>query len=161
MMKTLDLGFHTKDEAGLGKRLSNLYAYEFDIDGRHCGSMEGFLQALKFDNLEIQEELSKMSGYPAYKFGQEGNDWKETQTLYFQDKSYERSSKSFSMLIEKAYDCCFDQNKGFQDSLLESGVATLTHFIGKTDQRDTTLTVHEYLYHMYRIRSKAFVALDI
>jgi predicted NAD-dependent protein-ADP-ribosyltransferase YbiA (DUF1768 family) len=151
MTAILDLGSRN---GGLGKALSNFASYPFVMDGVQCGGIEGWLQSLKFEGLEEQEMIAVLVGYRAYKVGQVGNDWRDTQTLWWRGKAYPRLSREFHTLIERGYDACFDQNPIFRQSLFETGVDLLTHVIGHHDPTRTTLTEWEYIYNMYRLRAR-------
>ena len=50
-------------------KLSNFAGHRFELDGVVCNSMEGFLQAVKFSNPNIQEEVCKLVGFAAKKKG--------------------------------------------------------------------------------------------
>ena len=50
----MDIGSRNSYPAG---KLSNFTAFAFEIDGIKCASMEGFLQSLKFENKNSQEQL--------------------------------------------------------------------------------------------------------
>lgn len=152
MVDKLDLGWKN---GGLGRALSNFCAYSFVLDDVQCGSMEGWLQSLKFEAMDEQQVVAAMVGYQAYKIGQNGNDWRETQTLWWNGKSYPRMSKGYHALVERAYDACFDANPGFQNSLVQTGTNVLTHVIGSHDPRMSVLTEWEYIYNVYRLRAKA------
>lgn len=152
MTQKLDLGWRN---GGLGRALSNFCAYSFVLDGVQCGSMEGWLQSLKFDVQEEQEAVAALVGYQAYKIGQAGNNWRDTQTLWWKGKAYPRLSKPYHALVERAYDACFDASPQFQKSLVETGTMALTHVIGSHDPTMSVLTEWEYIYNVYRLRSKA------
>ena len=47
--------------------LSNFAPHPFEIDGVKCNSMEGFLQSLKFNSIEMQEYVCTLVGYTAKK----------------------------------------------------------------------------------------------
>lgn len=151
-MANLDLGWKN---GGLGKALSNLFPYPFELDNVKCGSFEGFLQCLKQEGLEEQTTIAALNGFLAYKVGQLGNDWKEKQLLYWKGIPHERLSKGYHMLVARAYDACFDQNAAFRTALVETGVDTLSHYIGRHDPTQSVLTEWEYLYNMYRLRARA------
>lgn len=150
-MNTIELQFRSKDE--VGRRLSNLYARPFEFAGRRYGSFEGFLQALKHEDVEAQELLAPLSGYEAFKVGQLGNGWQETQTLWLSDVPFARTSDEYQGLLVTAYDAQLEQNLDMVEALLATGNAILTHSIGKHDATKTTLTPSEYVSQMYRLRS--------
>ena len=68
--------------------LSNLYPHAFEIDGVRCASMEGFLQALKYQDDETQKEICALSGKEAKE--RSISDWQETQIVYWKGKSIKR-----------------------------------------------------------------------
>ena len=61
--------------------LSNFAAHRFEIDGVQCGSMEGFLQSLKFPDETVQREVCALIGKRAKFKGQKRKWWRE-QKLY-------------------------------------------------------------------------------
>ena len=81
--------------------LSNLFPYAFEIDGVKCASMEGFLQALKYEDDETQKEICALSGKEAKE--RSIVDWQKTQTVYWKGKSIKRQSQDFQTLIRRAY----------------------------------------------------------
>jgi len=151
-MEIIDLGYQ---RGGLGKRLSNLYPYPFVFDGVQCASFEGFIQSTKFEDIEAQEFMAGLTKYEAYKVGQMGNDWRKSQTLWWKGSPIPRFSPEYALLIELAYDACFDQNEDFRNALLETGNMVLIHSIGNHDPTMTTMTEREYIYNMYRLRARA------
>lgn len=71
--------------------LSNFAPHPFIIDGISCNSMEGFLQSLKFKNIDMQKYVCSLVGKSAKYKGKDKKWWK-TQTLYWQGKEYKRDS---------------------------------------------------------------------
>lgn len=71
--------------------LSNFAPHPFVIDGIECNSMEGFLQSLKFKNIDMQKYVCSLVGKSA-KFKGKKKKWWKTQTLYWQGKEYKRNS---------------------------------------------------------------------
>ena len=151
MKKILDLHYRSGNE--LAKSLSNLYPYTFMIDDYCISSMEGFLQSLKTNNIEEKKKMWAMHGIPCWKYGQKFNDWKEGQLLWWNNRPYMRESKQYDFLIQKAYDCWFE-NSDFQKRLKESLKYNITHSMGKTDKTDSVLTKDEYISNMERLRDK-------
>ena len=62
--------------------LSNFASHPFIIDGVQCNSMEGFLQSLKFDSLEMQHYVCTLVGKAA-KFKGKKKKWYKKQELYW------------------------------------------------------------------------------
>lgn len=132
--------------------LSNFAPHPFTIDGVECSSMEGFLQSLKFDNVEMQKYVCTLVGKAA-KFKGKKKKWYLTQTLYWQGVAYRRDSPQYQNLLDRAYDA-LSQNAGFAKALLATGSATLTHSIGKNKISETVLTSQEFCSRLTRLRSQ-------
>lgn len=132
--------------------LSNFAPHPFVIDGVECNSMEGFLQSLKFSNLEMQKEVCKLVGKAA-KFKGKKKKWWRTQTLYWQGVEIARSSEEYQVLLDRAFDA-LAQNSGFRAALLATGNSVLTHSIGKTKITETVLTRQEFCSRLTKIRER-------
>lgn len=132
--------------------LSNFSPHPFVIDGVECASMEGFLQSLKFKNPEMQKYVCTLVGKAAKFKGKKKKWWKE-QTLYWQGAKYERSSKEYQDLLDRAYEA-LAQNVGFRNALKASGNSTLTHSVGKSDPTKTILTKQEFCSRLEKLRLK-------
>ena len=139
---------------GLAHKLSNLCNYPFVLDGIHCESFEGFLQSLKFRDAVDASAVRKLYGTKCFFAGQKGNGWKISQVLWWNGVGYQRSSKEYANLLERAYDALFDQNEDFCDALFASRFYELRHDFGKCDMMDSVLTRTEYIYNLYRLRSR-------
>ena len=132
--------------------LSNFAPHSFILDGVECASMEGFLQALKFSNPDMQREVCKLVGKAA-KFKGKKKKWYRTQTLYWLGQELKRDSQAYQDLLDRAYNA-LGENVGFQKALLTTGNATLTHSIGKKKINETVLTVQEFTSRLYRLRDE-------
>ena len=130
--------------------LSNFSPHPFEIDGVKCNSMEGFLQSLKFESIEMQEYVCTLVGYAAKKKGAKKN-WKQTQTLYWKGVPIKRDSQEYQDLLDRAYTELYKNTK-FKAALEASGLAKLTHSIGKTKQTETVLTVKEFCSRLTKLR---------
>lgn len=132
--------------------LSNFAPHPFTIDGVKCNSMEGFLQSLKFSSIDMQIYVCSLVGKAA-KFKGKKKKWYRTQTLYWQGKEYKRDSEEYQQLLDRAFEA-LAVNIGFQNALLRTGNATLTHSIGKNDITKTVLTSQEFCSRLTRIREQ-------
>ena len=132
--------------------LSNFAPHPFTIDEVRCNSMEGFLQSLKFSSIDMQVYVCSLVGKAA-KFKGKKKKWWRTQTLYWQGKEYKRDSEEYQQLLDRAFEA-LAVNKGFQNALLRTGNATLTHSIGKNDITKTVLTSQEFCSRLTRIREE-------
>ena len=153
----INIRFGTKHAA-----LSNLTPRPFTFQGVECGSMEGFLQSLKFSGELIQRQVCLLSGHAARNAGQKAEDWRQNLVLYWKGKEYKRLSLEYQNLIADAYLALFTQNCFASEALKQTRNETLTHTIGHTDPRETVLTRGEFIMNLTRIRQDLiFADLDL
>lgn len=139
----IDVG---SDKKFPSRELSNFAPHEFDIDGIHCASMEGFLQSLKFPDPDKQKSICGLVGFYAKKAGTEQN-WQKHQILYWRGKRIVRRSKEYQTLLDRAYLAMLN-NKDFRIALRASGNATLIHTVGKMKEGETVLTIREFIHRL-------------
>lgn len=151
MKEKLDIKYKND---GLSSRLSNLYPYEFEFDGFNFKSIEGFLQSLKIPYKYIKEQAFNKYGYEAWFIGQEYNNWKNDQILYWVYEPIDRHSKEYNILIDRLYDTVFEQNKNYYNTIKESLNYNLDHSIGSIDPYETIMTKKEFLEQLNRLRNK-------
>ena len=132
--------------------LSNFSCHPFVIDEIKCNSMEGFLQSLKFSNPEVQKEVCTLIGLKA-KYRGKHKKWWRTQTLYWRDQEINRHSEEYQLLINKAYDCMFNQSINFRNALKAAKGVVFTHSMGKTDSHRTILTQQEFCSRLTKLRN--------
>lgn len=132
--------------------LSNFSPHPFEIDGVKCNSMEGFLQSLKFESLDMQEYVCSLVGYAAKKKGRNKN-WNQKQILYWRGVEYKRLSDEYQELLDRAYDE-LSKNTGFQNALLATNNSSITHSIGKNKENETVLTEREFCSRLIKIRNR-------
>lgn len=130
--------------------LSNFAAHPFVFRGVECNSMEGLLQSFKFQSPDMQIAVCKLVGKAA-KFKGKKKKWWKTQTLYWQGETIARDSIDYQMLLDEAY-IALAHNTSFQNALLATGNATLTHSIGKSNIKETVLTKSEFCSRLTRLR---------
>ena len=130
--------------------LSNFAPHPFVLDGVEIASMEGFLQSLKFKNIDMQKYVCTLVGKAA-KYKGKDKKWWQTQTLYWQGKKYKRDSKEYQLLLNRAYNALY-QNEGFKKALEASKPSILTHSIGKNDESKTVLTQSEFCGRLMKLR---------
>jgi predicted NAD-dependent protein-ADP-ribosyltransferase YbiA (DUF1768 family) len=133
--------------------LSNFAAHSFSVRGEKCASMEGFLQGLKFENVEMQRSVFLKVGYAAFEIGQTVN-WKASGLLYFKGQPIDRLSDHYQFLLDEAYDALFEQNEGFRKALLATGDAVLQHSNGRSKQSETVLTKTEFCSRLMKLRKQ-------
>ena len=95
--------------------LSNFAPHPFEIDGVKCNSMEGFLQSLKFESIDMQRYVCTLVGKAAKKKGR-GKNWQQKQELYWNGNNFSGSSplslrcvslEQNSCLVSTVSDCLF------------------------------------------------------
>lgn len=133
--------------------LSNFYPHPFMMDDVRCGSMEGFLQSLKYRSARKQKKICLLSGKKAKKKGNRKFLWKWTGKIHWKGQTYLRDSDEYRELIERAYDRLFE-NVDFQKALKDSSGKKLIHSLGKKDSSETILTEEEFISSLERLRKK-------
>lgn len=147
----MDVGGYT---TGIAGRLSNFTPRDFVLDGFDCACLEGALQAFKFDDPEMQRLVCMMPGKDAKAIGQTRNEvWQGSQTLWWQGKSYPRSSPEYQQLLDRLYEAAL-LSADFAEDLLATGEEVLTHSIGEHDSRKTVLTEQEFCSRLMALRLK-------
>ena len=131
--------------------LSNFSPHPFVLDGVECSSMEGFLQSLKFESVEMQKHVCALVGISAKRKGR-NKKWFKKQELYWQGKTYKRDSVEYQMLLNRAYSAMYKCSSSFRNALKASGSSNLTHSIGKTDSSKTVLTIKEFCSRLKTLR---------
>jgi predicted NAD-dependent protein-ADP-ribosyltransferase YbiA (DUF1768 family) len=134
-------------------KLSNFAGHRFVIDGVMCNSMEGFLQALKFSNPDMQEEVCTLVGFAAKKKGKDKN-WRRRQVLHWRGVEIKRDSQTYQDLLDRAYEAMASQSEGFRKALLASGTGLLTHSIGRRKKNETVLTTNEFCSRLMKLRER-------
>lgn len=132
--------------------LSNFAPHAFTLDGVECASMEGFVQALKFKNVDMQKEICTLVGLKAKRAGSKKN-WQRKQTLYWNGQEYKRDSKEYQELLDRAFEAKFYGNDKAKKTLLATQNANLTHKIGRTKASETVLTQKEFCSRLMNIRA--------
>ena len=134
--------------------LTNFAAYVFSVDDVDCASMEGFLQSLKKSDISEQADVCQLVGGKAKLWGvKHGNQWKETQTLWWKGVAYSREGEEYQELLDRAYQELF-KNPKFQEALRATGTEVLTHSIGNPDIKDTVLTEFELCSRLMNLRNE-------
>lgn len=135
-----------------GYMLSNFYPHEFEFDGVRCGSMEGFLQAIKTPDLKRQEMVCALSRREAKL--RSTDTWKKEQNVYWRGRVYNRHGNHFQFLLRRAYRAMLAQCPKFREALVATGHRRLCHTIGRSDPRDTILTESELTAILTELREQ-------
>lgn len=135
-------------------QLSNFMARRFVFDAIDCGSMEGLLQSLKFEDLAEQREVCRLAGLAAKRRGAGRTAaWQAVQTLWWRGEAMRRDSDMYQRFLDRAYYALVQQSAAFRAALLATGEATLTHVMGNKPAAVTILTEHEFCSRLQRIRT--------
>lgn len=145
--KAIDIWLNSPYPANV---LSNLYPNAFVIDGVKCCSMEGFLQSLKYADMNEQKAVCALSGKEAKNKSTEF--WKQSQRVFWAGKAISRESPEFMNLVLRAYSSLFSQNESFRDALLSTKGKVLLHSKGNQDPADTILTEKEFCGFLTALR---------
>jgi bacteriophage protein GP30.3 len=121
--------------------LSNLYPHKFEFDGMKCGSMEGFLQAIKTNDPNRQEMVCSLCGKKAKM--RSTDTWKKEQNVYWKGHTLNRHGNHFQFLIRRAFRAMATQSPDFRKALLATDNKKLYHTIGKDNPQETILTEQE------------------
>ncbi len=132
--------------------LSNLYDNAFRFDEVACGSMEGFLQSLKYKDVARQQEICRMSGKEAKRMSL--SDWQIDQIVWWRSKAVDRQSAEFQNLVQNAYQAMYEQNETFRNALAQTTGQKLYHSRGEQDPRKTILTEKEFCDTLTILRNK-------
>jgi predicted NAD-dependent protein-ADP-ribosyltransferase YbiA (DUF1768 family) len=146
-MKVIDIG---STEDYISKKLSNFSEFSFVIDDVYCASMEGFLQSLKFSEIEKQKQICLLFGKKA-KFKGKKKKWYIMQELYWKGEVIERESEKYQILLDKAFSALF-KNKEYSILLMKTKKYKIVHSIGKENPKETVLTVFEFCDRLDKLR---------
>lgn len=136
-----------------GGKLSNFTGFSFVFDGIEVASMEGFLQALKYENEDSQKITCSLVGFAAKKKGKGRNSyWQSKQTLWWRGVAYQRKSDAYQFLLNRAYNALYTQNESFRSALTAAGDAIFTHKIGNNDEKQTVLTEREFCRRLQHLK---------
>ena len=130
--------------------LSNFAPHPFKIDEVQCNSMEGFLQSLKFESIDMQKYVCTLVGKAA-KFKGKKKKWFRKQELYWLGKVYKRNSEEYQNLLNRAYNELY-KNEGFKKALEATKGCVLTHSMGKNKINETVLTSNEFCSRLTHLR---------
>lgn len=132
--------------------LSNLCSNGFRFDGMVCGSMEGFLQSLKQQDLEKQRSICSMKGGNARK--RSVTSWQTDQIVWWKGRAINRQSEEFAILVREAYQAMFDQNERFRTALMQTRGMNLSHTDGEDNPYKTILTPKEFCGMLENLREQ-------
>ena len=140
---------------GPAGKCSNFPPSPFTIDGVWCASAEGFIQAIKHDNPEMQIEICKLVGRKAKFKGKKLNKKvRRTGKVFWQGREIVFRSQEHMDLIERALRAKFTQNLSSRRALLATGNATLTHNLGHKESPHTSLPKKEFVRMLHKIRDE-------
>lgn len=135
--------------------LSNFAATPFTIDGVECASAEGFIQSLKFPNVDMQVHVCSFAGRAAKNKGRKASQRiKRQQKVWWQGEEFVLRSPEHLALVERALREKFMQSKRAKRALLATRGATLTHNLGHRESPYTSLPAREFIRMLIEIRKE-------
>ena len=146
---TLDIRSNGMYPSGV---LSNLCSNGFRFDGMVCGSMEGFLQSLKQQDIGKQRQICQMKGGNARK--RSVTSWQTDQVVWWRGQPIDRQGEEYQQLLRRAYKKMFEQNERFHAALMSTRCVTLTHTIGENDPYKTIITEQELCSILTELREE-------
>lgn len=130
--------------------LSNLCSNSFRFDGMVCGSMEGFLQSLKRQDIDKQRQICSMKGGNARKMSV--TSWQTDQIVWWKGQAIDRQSEKYQELIHHAYEAMFGQSERFRTALMQTRGMVLTHSTGEDNPYKSILTPAELCGMLMELR---------
>lgn len=130
--------------------LSNLCSNSFRFDGMVCGSMEGFLQSLKRQDIDKQRQICSMKGGNARKMSV--TSWQTDQIVWWKGQAIDRQSDKYQELIHHAYEAMFGQSERFRTALMQTRGMVLTHSTGEDNPYKSILTPAELCGMLMELR---------
>lgn len=122
------------------------------FDGMVCGSMEGFLQSLKQQDLDKQRQICSMKGGNARK--RSVTSWQTDQIVWWKGQVINRQSDEYQMLVRMAYKAMFEQSERFRTALMSTRGVTLIHTTGEDNSYKTILTPKEFCSILMEMREE-------
>lgn len=134
--------------------LSNFANTNFELDGVRVSSMEGFLQSLKTSDRELQARICSLDGLRAKGMGKKLNKIRnyDFKHLFWNGKRYNRESKEYQDLLNRAYKARYDADDDFRFALEYTENRILKHSLGGKDPKRTLLTENEYTKILTKLR---------
>lgn len=117
-------------------------------------SAEGFLQSLKYQDIDKQAQICSMMGKEAKNMT--SAQWQTDQIIWWKGSAINRQSKDFHDLIRKAYKALFEQNECFRIALMATHGMKLYHSQGEQNPYKTILTESEFCSVLTEIRDQFF-----
>ncbi|MCB1711448.1 MAG: hypothetical protein KDH96_02865 [Candidatus Riesia sp.] len=130
------------------KVLSNLQPCKFLFLDQYCNSVEGVLQSLKFNDIDKQKSIIKLSGFPAK---QAGKNIPYSMLNWF-GLQFNRHSQIYQDFLNELLYCSISQCEIRKNALLCSKDFVLKHDLGCDDASKTILTRTEFITNLNEIR---------
>lgn len=133
------------------RSLSNFSKHSFFIDGEKMASVEGFIQGIKFPEMNnVRQQSFRSVGVEAKRLGKKA----ECNFVWWKNKTIKYGSIEHHNLINKAICCKFNQNIDAMKALLETDGLVLIHDTGYPDSPKTSLPAEIFCKILINIREK-------
>lgn len=152
MKQEFDISYYNKYPLNV---LCNFMPSNFNFDGITITSMEGFLQSLKVNDVELQKRICRLAAPHAKRVGsylKKSGQFDGTH-LYWQGKEFNRHSGEYQELLDRVYSTKFRADEDFRNMLMQTQNYNLVHKVGKTGEEETILTESEFIHHLVTLRT--------
>jgi len=141
------------EEDRIACKLGNFYASPFTIDGLLCGSIEGFIQSLKFSDEQKKRLIAGLAGKAAKFAGKKaGKRLSREPVVFWHGRQIPFRSSEHMALIERGIREKFAASEACREALLLTGDAMLVHDTGFQESRFTSLKSEELVRIVSEIR---------
>ncbi len=138
-----------KSDDARGRAMSNLSHHPFVLDGVWCGSVEGFIQGVKFaPNDPRRNETLRLQGIPAWKMRVHA----KGEFVWWNGEQIPYRSAKHTELIRRAIEAKFAQNPDALEALNATRGLTIIHETGQPESPTTTLPAVTYCAILTTIR---------
>lgn len=114
--------------------------------------MESFLQSLKIQDKGAQIACCGLPSMAARTYAAQQPSWKNTNNLYWLERTYNRNSVEYQLLLAKSFFALMKNSNKFRKALIDTGSYELIHSIGKKDINKTILTEEEFITILKKCR---------
>ena len=131
--------------------LSNLCGNDFCFDEIQCGCMESFLQALMYQDEQLQLTICRCKARELERFS--NINWDGSMPLWWKSRQINRHSAEYESLLLEAYQSLFLWCARFRDALMATEGKQLVYNSGNKDPNKSNLTDDEFCAILMTVRA--------
>ena len=141
-------------------QLGNFAPADFVVDGVSCRSVESFIQALKFKDVQMQRAVCQMIGKEAKFAGKkQGKKVARDGMVYWKGETFPFHSERHRQWIEKGIRAKFSQDFESWHKLTLTGVRELIHETGQPESRFTSLPARQFVAIVESVRLELIASI--